>query len=65
MLAASGLYRPGGLVAAHADQGDAPQGAVGLAVAAAVQRVPGVQDRREFRDRSSGTGLAHSCDSGS
>jgi len=31
---------PGGLVAAHADQGDAPQGAVGLPVAAAVQPVP-------------------------
>jgi len=30
----------GGLMAAHADQGDAPQGAVGLAVAAAVQPVP-------------------------
>ncbi len=30
----------GRLVAAHADQGDAPQGAVGLPIAAAVQPVP-------------------------
>lgn len=42
---------PGGLVAVHTDQGDAPQGAVGVAVAAAVQPVPvsaagGHRDRR-------------------
>jgi hypothetical protein len=30
----------GGLVAVHADEGDAPQGAVGVAVAAVVQPVP-------------------------
>ena len=30
----------GGLVAAHADQGDAPEGAVRIPVAAAVQAVP-------------------------
>jgi hypothetical protein len=42
----------GRLVAAHADQGDAPQGAVGLPIAAAVQPVPvGTPGRN--RDRGS------------
>jgi hypothetical protein len=37
---AAGNVVLGGLVAAQADQGDAPQGAVRLPVAAAVQPVP-------------------------
>jgi hypothetical protein len=37
---ASGYIVLSGLVAVHADQGDAPQGAVGVAVAAGAQPVP-------------------------